>query len=104
MTYQKFIEHLAGMHPEMFKQDAKKIIQVVFTAIENALLSGDSVTIPGVCTIFPKFLEYPGGGKRWTSPYDGKERTIKNKVQLRCRPMRSFERRMTERLIDEQQT
>jgi nucleoid DNA-binding protein len=72
----------------------------VFETIKQVLLDGESVNIPGMCTLYPKYQDYGDQGKVWRNPHNGEVTTIHSKVQLRCRPTRAFQNKMTERLID----
>jgi nucleoid DNA-binding protein len=102
MNYKRFVEFITKKHPEMYSMDAKKIADLVFDAMKDVLLSGNSITIPGMCTLYPNYLDYGKDGRQWRNPHNGEVSIIYSKVQLRCRPTRSFQASMTKRLLDDQ--
>lgn len=80
--------------------EARKIVNIIFDSIRAVLLSGDSVTITGMCRLQP-FYRINRNGAVWKSPVTGKTAPIKDKVQLRCKALPTFIKRMTERLLYE---
>lgn len=99
MQFSKFVKFVQDQHPEMFNADARAIVGVVFDAMRGVLLNGDSVTIPGMCTLYPCYKDHGKDGVPWRNPASGEISTIYSKVQLRIRPNRSFQSAMTKRLI-----
>jgi nucleoid DNA-binding protein len=99
MMKAQFIKFMCDRHPGMYKEDVRKIVDVVFEGVKAAIATGDNFYLPGVGIFYPFYKRYEGGKCQWKSPGTGEVYEIKDKVQLKFRASRSFERFLSEKLI-----
>ena len=99
MMKAQFLKFMSLRHPEMYKEDIRKIVDVVFDGIRAAITTGDNFYLPGIGIFYPFYKRYEGGKRQWKSPGTGETYEIKDKVQLKFRASRSFERFLSEKLI-----
>lgn len=94
MTNREFILHITKQHPGMFQEDVGKMIQVVFHGLRTAIANGESLLIPGLGTLYPEFVE-----PRMKTLPSGERRLLDEKVRVRFKASRKFERKLTEELL-----
>lgn len=100
MTYRKFVRHIMK-ETGLLREDAQVALRIVFDAVKQVLLTGESIPIPELGTFYPKFSK----SRPWISPSTGESIMLEGRVKLRFKPSRKFEKHMNqsikERMDDE---
>lgn len=98
MTHKEFIKFIRTKNPDITVSEACGLVAIISESIYDALCEGQSVILPRIGTLYPQYI-VRGNNKEWRNPSNGKKYRIKDKVRLKVKPMRSFEKRLTDGLI-----
>lgn len=99
MIMREFVKHIMAIYPGSCRDDVYKMIQIVFRGLRSAISSGETVCIPGLGILFPVYIEQKG--KKWKTP-QGDIVDLQDKIKVRFRPSKRFEKHLTELFMDGQ--
>jgi nucleoid DNA-binding protein len=97
MTNREFIKHLMKTNPGLFRDDAQRIVQIVFSGMRSVLIHGESLNIPGLGTLSPEYVDQKG--TTWTNPATGEVQKLDDKFRLRFVGSRKFEKALTDKMM-----
>jgi nucleoid DNA-binding protein len=93
MTNRDFVKHIMKAYPGTVREDIRKMVCIVFQCMRSALVTGESLSIPDLGTFSPEFVEQRG--KSWKNPLTGEIQELQDKVRLRFRASKRFEKHLT---------
>ena len=86
MTKESFAEKIYSFHGGLSKDEAHKIIQVIFETIKKKLIKGEKISITG----FGRLETISRKGRRGRNPLTGNNFYVPDRMSIRFRPSKKL--------------